>query len=215
MVGAEIASGGRSSCSFQDIAPPATTMATCGLILVLVSVARNVAGVFIVRCFHLVELPVSLSFPSWEGPVVLVQYLALCDSAMSAASLLCPAGISVGVLVMLLGPISFLVLVARYIPRDIRAGALEFEKSPPPSLKELRKKVSAAKGLVGKVVTAHAYLSASLTRGQWKASPSQAYWGFLTSSFVGMCLVPVLHNRFYEPQTSTLKPSCRFEPYLP
>ena len=177
-----------SSCSFQDIAPQATTMVTCGVSLMLVSCSRHVAGLIVVRSFRLDDLPAMLLFPCWEGPVVLVQYLALCDSAMSAASLLCPAGISLGVLVLMLGPISFLVLAARYIRGHMRDSTLEFEVSPAPSLKEFRGKISAVKGLVGKLVTAHAYFGSSLSRGQWKASRSQAYWGFLTSSFVGTCI---------------------------
>ena len=43
------------------------------------------------------------------GPVFLVQYISVCDSAMSTASLLCPAGIAFGVLVILTGPFSFVV----------------------------------------------------------------------------------------------------------
>ena len=180
--GSESASG--SGCSFQDITPPAMTIMMCVVILCLVSCARYLTGLVLVRCFRR-ELPNTLLFPSWEGPVVLVQYLALCDKSISAASLLCPAGISLGVLVLLMGPIAFLVLAARYIRGGMRDGDLHFEASPSPSLKVFRRKISAAKGLVGKAVTAHAYFGASFARGEWKDSKSQAYWGFLTSSFVG------------------------------
>ena len=73
-----------------------------------------------------------------QGPLFLAEYLALCDSAIEAASLLCPAGIAVGVFVLLLFPVSFLMIAALCVNGHLRKGGLVYEENPKPSFSELK-----------------------------------------------------------------------------
>lgn len=68
--------------------------------------------------------------------------MCLCDSAMASASLLCPAGIAFGVLVILMGPLAFVVISMRIIARHYRQGDMKFEWNSPPRFAELKRQVT-------------------------------------------------------------------------
>lgn len=77
-----------------------------------------------------------------QGPIFLAQYLALCDSAIEATTLVCPAGIAIGVVVLLLCPVSFLMMATLYVRRGVRTGALVYEENPNlPSFSELKVRI--------------------------------------------------------------------------
>jgi hypothetical protein len=73
-----------------------------------------------------------------QGPVFLAQYLALCDSAIEAASLLCPTGIALGIIVIFLCPIGFLILATVYVRHHLRTRSLVYEQNSRPSFSELK-----------------------------------------------------------------------------
>jgi len=74
----------------------------------------------------------------WQGPVFLAEYLALCDSAIEAASLLCPTGIALGIIVIFLCPIGFLMIAAVYVRHHLRTESLVYEQNSRPSFSELK-----------------------------------------------------------------------------
>jgi len=117
--------------------------------------------------------------------VLLVQFLAICDSAFGAASLLCPTGIVFGVLALSMGPLAFLVVATRFVSKHVTAGDLSFEYNKRPSFDELRRKFAGAKGIIAKIVTANAWYEEALDRGSWEDSQASAWWGFLISDLVG------------------------------
>jgi hypothetical protein len=75
-----------SSCSTEELLPPIEILITCLCVIVSVSVSRQLL-VFILMHFLHKDQPPSLFFGVWEGPVLLAQYLAVCDSAIGAAAL--------------------------------------------------------------------------------------------------------------------------------
>ena len=75
-----------ASCSSEDLLPPTEILITCLCVLVGVSIARQLLVIVFTHFLHK-EQPATLFFGAWEGPVLLAQYLALCDSAIGATSL--------------------------------------------------------------------------------------------------------------------------------
>ena len=75
-----------ASCSTEDLLPPIEILITCLFVIVGVSVSRQLL-VFILKHFLHKDQPPTLFFGVWEGPVLLAQYLAVCDSAIGAADL--------------------------------------------------------------------------------------------------------------------------------
>ena len=64
--------------------------------------------------------------------------MALCDSAIEAASLSCPVYIVFGVLVLLLLPINFALFAALHLRRHVKEGRLSYVQNPTPSFSVLK-----------------------------------------------------------------------------
>ena len=174
-----------ATCSFDDVAPPLETVMACVSALACIFIARNALVLTLSFCFQR-DQPPTLLFPAWEAPVALVQYLSLSDSALQATALLCPSGVTLGVLILLCGPLAFLFIAFRRVPTHIRQGKMAFEKGPAiPSFSELRSTVAEGKGLVAKAVIVHAWWTSNQERGGWEDTKEFAYWGFLVSDFQG------------------------------
>ena len=118
---------------------------------------------------------------AWEGPVLLAQYLSVCEKSIAAASLFCPAGITLGLVTLLIGPVAFLILAARKISRHVKDGSMTFSYNERPSWTGLKSAVSKGRGLFGKLLLAHAYWQETQERGSWDDSESLSHWGFLMS----------------------------------
>ena len=71
--------------------------------------------------------------------VFLTQYMALCDSAITAASLhRCPAAITVGVFVVILCPLSFLIMSYLKVRQGVEKGELAYVENSTPSFLEMK-----------------------------------------------------------------------------
>ena len=84
-----------------------------------------------------------------------------------------------------MGPLAFLFVAVRFVSRHVTSGELSFEYSKRPSFSDLKGKLTAAKGIVAKVVTANAWYEGALARGSWDESKASVWWGFLISDIVG------------------------------
>ena len=109
-----------------------------------------------------------------QGPVVVAQYLAVCEAAMSSAALLCPGGVSVALLALFTGPLALLFLALRQVPARIKEGDITYEAAPLPSISEMLDKMKKGSGILGKLVIAHAYWTSSREFGSWAGAPKDA-----------------------------------------
>lgn len=99
--------------------------------------------------------------------MVIVQYLAVCESAMASAALLCPGGISIAILALFTGPFALLFLAFRRVPTRIKEGDISYEAAPLPSFSEMFNQMKKGSGIFGKLVIAHAYWTSSRDYGSW------------------------------------------------
>ena len=117
---------GDTSCSWSDLAPPSDRLITCAAVLMLVFCLRRLLLAVMAHCTRR-QPPPSLGFPAWEGPVALVQYLSVCESTAAAASLSCPAGVGLGITILLAGPVTLFLVSVYYIRRHLQDGEMLFE----------------------------------------------------------------------------------------
>jgi len=76
------------ACSFTRLVPSVEKLLSCGYLMASVCLLRNLAYYCIKYGFKATP-SATFWFPGWEGPVFLVQYLALCEAVISAAVLVC------------------------------------------------------------------------------------------------------------------------------
>lgn len=61
-------------------------------------------------------------FPAWEGPVLFVEYMALCDAAMETISTGCAWWVAFGASVLFFGPVlviaGALIVLLPYVKTD-------------------------------------------------------------------------------------------------
>jgi hypothetical protein len=175
---------GDTSCSMSDLAPPSDRLITCAAVLLLVFCLRRLLLAVMAHCTSR-QPPPSLGFPAWEGPVALVQYLSVCESTAAAASLSCPAGIGLGVTVLLAGPVTLFLVSVYYIRRHLQDGEMLFEYNAMPSYDDFRRRVCSGHSISAKLFLAYSYSKSVMERGAWKDTSLTVFWSFIVGDVCG------------------------------
>ena len=105
---------------------PVETFATCALCLLAVFIMR-IALCYVLEHIFKRPVPGSLKFPAWEGPVMMTQMIALSDSAFTSLGTGCAHWMVFGGVILLVGPLGFLLLAMSRIRQHMRTGDLSFE----------------------------------------------------------------------------------------
>lgn len=180
-------------CSFDNLVPTLDKLIWCVVILVSVAALRLLLSLLVTEGLKR-ELPSSMKFPSWEAPVLLVEYIAICSSAFLAVSTMCDKWLAVGCVLLVFWPVFFLVLSGVLLGRHVRSAHMEYEwydaeaepPTLPPSFSEMKKSLDGAKGIVPSVLKMRAWYLAAEVRGWWKDGTMDAFgWKFLVGDYVG------------------------------
>ena len=92
---------GTAACDLATILPNIEQVCTCLMVLGGVSIFRTILCIVVGKVLKK-EVPTSLMFPMWEGPVFLSQYLAICDSMFNTILGTCSWHRAVGMVVIAL-----------------------------------------------------------------------------------------------------------------
>ena len=126
-----------------------------------------------------------------EGPVFLVQYLALCESSFAAVAASCAWHVAVGVGILLFGPILFLIGAAVHLSFYISKHKDEvFEpRERPPSLPVVFNTIRGTKNLMSGLIVIRSYMDQASERGDWvedlQLHPTLFRWIWLISDCTG------------------------------
>ena len=178
------------NCSWNIGFAPVQTFLTCVGCLAVVSGMRETLCLVIKACHR----PVSeaLLFPAWEGPVVLIQVLALVEAAFEGISTGCSSWITVGFLILAVGPLAFLFLSVWRVCTHVKTGDLFYVKAPRPTWAQLRASLSEAKGCWGQMKALQSFYEQWRAKGEWRIdNPHARHWGFLLGDTTGFGFVYV------------------------
>jgi len=122
----------------------------------------------------------ALTFPNWEGPLLLVHWFGMCDSLTTTLGRPCPLWLAVTVALIFFGPICFLLWAFWQITRNVRKGLMVYEEIDRVSWKMMRENMKEAKGLFAKLGCVSAWLHAKRHSGEWSEHTKEGkFWGFL------------------------------------
>ena len=173
-------------CTFSEAAPSLEQLITCLSLLLAISMIRAASGLVVTRIYHR-ELPLTLKFPAWEGPVILVQYLALCESTVSLISLNCSLWLATGLSLFLAFPILLIMLSYTVLRRHILRDHLRFIRFRPFNRTLGQAGLSMGSGCFGKMLACWVTCMQARMRGEWEHDPfgGSALWTFLIGEYVG------------------------------
>jgi len=171
-------------CSIKLLFPSFEKLMTCGFLLMCVHLARRLAVLFFKEVLDR-DIPTSLMFPAWEGPIFLAEYMAICDTVMSSIATQCNQGLAFGMSVLILCPMLFLGIAWLKIRRHLKRGGLAYTKNSMPNLRTLYSEVKGTPGFIGKIVNARAIWNSYQERGEWEDDEKSTKWGFLMGDYCG------------------------------
>ena len=174
-------------CSWDSVAPSVEKIVLCVMILSAVFCVRSLLVLVVQKCFKK-EAPTSLLFPLWEGPFVLIQYLAICDSTFEAIDTYCPLGVSIGASVLMFGPLMLMMSVLAYLRPHINKNGDElFEVLPrPPGISMMLRKLYSTPGFFAKWALYRDWKDRAYNRGSWDDSdPQIRRWSWLIGDYMG------------------------------
>lgn len=175
------------NCSWESVAPPVEKIVLCVMILLAVFCTRSLLVVVVEKCFKK-EAQTALLFPLWEGPLLLAQYLAICDSTFEAIDTYCPLGVSIGGSVLMFGPLLVMISVLVYLrPHINQKGHELFEVLPkPPPFSTILKKLYSTPGIFAKWALYRNWKDRAYNRGSWDNSdPKIRRWSWLIGDYMG------------------------------
>jgi hypothetical protein len=176
-----------TSCTLGRILPSLEQCVTCFAILSAVAISRALIALAIDKGLHK-EVPVSLMFPCWEGPVFLAQYLAICDSMFVTVSTGCSLHMSIGFTVLTMVPMLFFFVAAYKVRSHVKKGYLTFEKAPKPGLRTIWNGLSAQSGCFAKFMFLRKTYNDYEIKGEWNDDNRHARrWNFLVSNVTLTC----------------------------
>ena len=179
-------------CGFETLAPTLDKLLWCAIILAAVAVVRLCLALFVWVVWK--EVPRAMHFPLWEGPVFLVEFIAVCVSTFSAIATSCGEWMVIGYLVLSMVPVAFVCLSAIVLGRHLQREHMVYEPYDakadpprvPPSFAEMKKYLQGSTGIVPKAMHLREWYLAVEARGWWKDGSENA-WGlqFLVRDYVG------------------------------
>jgi hypothetical protein len=172
--------GAEGICSFDALVPTLDKLIWCTIIVVAVAGLRLVLCRVLERCHQSTTLPVYLRFPSWEGPVLLVEYIALCKSAFSALASGCVEWIVLGSVILALLPLTFLFVMSVLLTRSVQSEHIMYESCKKltrtkPRCSSTLKSLSCVKGIVPNAMRMREWYLTSVARGHWKDGNEDAW----------------------------------------
>ena len=177
------------TCQFHSLAPSFDKVLSCILILVTVSIARICIVRIWAYCLPSRDIPTAMLFPAWEGPVLFVEYMALCDAAMETISTGCAWWVAFGASVLFFGPVlviagALIVLLPYVKPDDDEFYEEHVSDISKMSLRQSVTAVIKTKGLAGKLVALNYYWGQTSVQGDWNDSNATIrFWSFLIGDF--------------------------------
>ncbi len=130
------------------------------------------------------EPMIALSFPLWEGPLLIVHWFGLCESLSITLGRPCPGWWGATVVIIIFGPLGFLLYAAYKIRTATKAGEIVMIHTPEITWKDTRKKITETKGIIKKISLVNAWYVARRHRGEWQDNPTSRKWLFLIKDFV-------------------------------
>lgn len=180
-------------CSFDNLVPALDKFIWCILLLFSVAFLRYLLSLLLTK-FLKKDLPASMKFPSWEAPVILVEYMAICSSAFLAVSTSCNKWIAVGCVLLVFWPLLLLVCSSLVLSWHVQLAHIQYESyhskaepaKVPPSFSEMKKSLDQTKGIVPNLLKMRAWFLAAEVRGGWKDGSIDGFgWKFLVGDYVG------------------------------
>jgi len=180
-------------CSVTSIALPLEKIITCLCLLCAIFIVRVIVGAAATNVYKK-PVPMSLKFPAWEGPVVLVQYLAFCDATVSMIPIKCTWWIVLGAILFTTIPLMVLGFAYFAVRNHIRRENLRFIRYHPFNSETkgklsylVKENASMKKGCFGRLNAWRLTFEQVKMRGEWDHDPSgdSAAWSFLISNYVG------------------------------
>ena len=172
-------------CAFSWIAPPAERVLSCVTLMAMVSGLRVLVCVVIKHCFRK-QVPVAFFFPCWEGPVLLAEYLALCDAIFTAAASLCDWHIGLAIVLLVSCPLMLIIIPIVSLRRYIAQHKDEVYpvRTRRESLGQFTKKFAKANGVKAKLAAAYLYFEQMEAKGDWNdQDPKIRFWSWLLSDY--------------------------------
>jgi hypothetical protein len=172
-----------SECGFIDGIPMLDKMILVVLSLFCVFLCRSAAQLFVTRCMKKDPWD-ALTFPQWEGPLLLVHWFGMCDALATTLGRPCSIWIVLSCAIIFFGPICFLLFSFWQIARNVRKGLMVYEESERVTWKETREKMSTAKGCMEKLKHLKDFYHARRHRGEWVLESKESKtWDFLIKDF--------------------------------
>ena len=173
-------------CNIEAILPNLEQCCTCAAVFVGVALLRALVALIVDKGLHK-DVPVSLMFPCWEGPVFLTQYLGICDAMFNTISTGCDWHQAIGLTTLALVPIMFLFLATYQVRQHVASGDIFFEKAQHPGFKEVWQTVTTTPGCFPKFMCLRKCWNDWIVKGEWNDDTVHARrWGFLMGDYVGV-----------------------------
>ena len=184
-----------SGCSLEALIPTLDRLIWCVIILAAAALKRALLAA-VVTMYLKKDLPSSLQFPSWEGPVLVIEYLAICSSAFLAVNSSCQQWRVVGYVIFVFWPLLLMVFCAMMLSRIVLSNystyaSFDAKEEPPrlrPSLAEMCRSLDGRKGgFVPNFMRMREWFLAADARGWWRddGSKSSSAFRFLIGDYVG------------------------------
>ena len=161
------------TCSPEFLLPMLDKLVWCCVLLASVSLLRQSLCLLLDRVLGILP-PDRMHFPSWEGPVVLLEFIALCTSVFAAVVSGCSPWMYVGY--ASLGTLTiFLVAYAIVLAQHVFSQHIVFESydatsdqaSKQPTLFEMQKSLQGASNISQKVLCVLEWYLARGLKGTW------------------------------------------------
>jgi hypothetical protein len=170
-------------CGMIDGAPMLDKLVGIVVSLGVVFVVRFSAQLIMTKCCKK-EPWAMLTFPNWEGPLLLTHWFSMCDSLTTTLGRPCAFWIVLSCVLLFFGPIAFILYAMWRIANNLKKGLMTYEERQPISFKETREKFNQAGTLGGKFKAISEYYDRRRHKGEWNENTEQGmFWRFLVKDF--------------------------------
>ncbi len=132
-------------CSYEMLTKLGDKIVLCAGILIIIFFLRSAACHLYMRHYPDQAKPPDLSFPNWEGPVLIIQLFGICDVCIGIIMSGGCAAFSVLGTILLLVPLGFLTFGFAKCYHLVREKNFTFSEFPKTGLREAYKKASQAR----------------------------------------------------------------------